>query len=133
MRDQHEHRAFWRAPFHAVVKLVDATGTWEGELLDISLKGALLNMSVDWPGVLGEKCQLKLDLGQGVAIIMKATVAHLEGTKMGLRCDNLGLDSITHLRRLVELNAGDPHLLERELPALLHGSKTARSGGITPP
>ena len=114
-----EHRSFFRAPFHAVVNLVDATGTWEGQLLDISLKGALLHMSADWPGVLGAKCQLRLDLTEGVAILMHATVAHLEGTKMGVRCDNLSLDSITHLRRLVELNSGDPRLLERELPALL--------------
>lgn len=124
MNDSRDHRSFWRAPFHAVVQLADATGTWEGELLDISLKGALLNMSVDWPGVLGAKCQLRLDLGQGVTIVMRATVAHLEGTKMGLRCDNLSLDSITHLRRLVELNSGDPKLLERELPALLHNAST---------
>ncbi|MBI5923266.1 MAG: PilZ domain-containing protein [Betaproteobacteria bacterium] len=123
MKDSHDHRAFWRAPFHATVQLTDATGTWEGELLDISLKGALLEMSADWPGVLGAKCKLRLDLGQGAMIIMQATVAHLEGTRMGLRCDNLGLDSITHLRRLVELNAGDPNLLERELPALLHSTR----------
>jgi hypothetical protein len=123
MRDSQDHRLFWRAPFHAAVHLTDATGTWEGELLDISLKGALLEMSADWPGVLGAKCKLRLDLGQEAVIIMQATVAHLEGTRMGLRCDNLGLDSITHLRRLVELNAGDPNLLERELPALLHSAK----------
>ena len=123
MNVSHDHRAFWRAPFHAVVKLTDATGTWAGELLDISLKGALLEMTSDWPGVLGAKCQLRLDLGEGVAITMRATVAHLEGTRMGLCCDNLELDSITHLRRLVELNAGDPNLLERELPALLHSSR----------
>jgi len=123
MRDSQDHRLFWRAPFHAAVHLTDATGTWEGELLDISLKGALLEMSADWPGVLGAKCKLRLDLGQKVVIIMQATVAHLEGTRMGLRCDNLGLDSITHLRRLVELNAGDPNLLERELPALLNSTK----------
>jgi hypothetical protein len=123
MRDSQDHRLFWRAPFHAAVHLTDATGTWEGELLDISLEGALLEMSADWPGVLGAKCKLRLDLGQEAVIIMQATVAHLEGTRMGLRCDNLGLDSITHLRRLVELNAGDPNLLERELPALLHSAK----------
>lgn len=119
MKDKSDHRSFFRAPFHATVQLVDATGTWEGELLDVSLKGALLNMSEDWPGVLGARCQLRLDLGQGASIMMHATVAHLEGTKMGLRCDNLSLDSITHLRRLVELNSGDPRLLERELTALL--------------
>lgn len=114
-----DHRSFFRAPFRAAVQLVDATGTWGGELLDISLKGALLKMTEDWPGVLGAKCQVRLDLGEEVTILMHATVAHLEGTKMGVRCDNLSLDSITHLRRLVELNSGDPSLLERELPALL--------------
>lgn len=117
----HEHRAFWRTPFQAAVRLVDAKGSWEADLLDISLKGALLKMSADRHGELGAKCKLRLDLGQGVTIIMQATVAHLEGRRMGLRCDHISLDSITHLRRLMELNSGDPQLLERELPALLHG------------
>ena len=121
MSVSHEHRAFWRAPFQAVVRLVDAKGSWEAELLDICLKGALLNMSSGWSGELGAKCKLRLDLGQGVTIIMQASIAHLNGKRMGLRCDHLSLDSITHLRRLIELNAGDPQLLERELPALLQG------------
>ncbi|MBI3525378.1 MAG: PilZ domain-containing protein [Betaproteobacteria bacterium] len=128
MNDTQEHRAFWRAPFHATVQLADATGVWEGELLDICLKGALLNMSDDWPGVLGAKCRLRLDLGEDVTIMMQTTVAHLESTKVGLRCDNIGLDSITHLRSLVTLNAGDPDLLERELSALLHGGAPVISG-----
>jgi hypothetical protein len=38
-----------------------------------------------------------------------------------LLCESIDLDSITHLRRLVELNAGDPALLERELTALVAG------------
>lgn len=117
----HEHRAFWRAPFQATVRLVDAKGAWEADLLDISLKGALLKMSADWHGDHGAKCKLRLDLGQGVTIIMQATVVHQEGRRMGLHCDHISLDSITHLRRLMELNSGDPQLLERELPALLHG------------
>jgi hypothetical protein len=36
-----------------------------------------------------------------------------------LRCDSIDLDSITHLRRLVELNAGDPRELDRELAILI--------------
>lgn len=128
MNDTQEHRAFWRAPFRATVQLADATGTWQGELLDICLKGALLNMPDDWPGVLGAQCQLRLDLGEDTTIMMKTTVVHLEDTRVGLRCDNIGLDSITHLRRLVTLNAGDPDLLERELSALLHGSAPAVNG-----
>lgn len=124
MTDIPEHRSFWRVPFHSGVHLADATGAWEGELLDISLKGALLNMSDHWPGVLGARCQFRLDLGESVSITMNGAVAHLEGTQMGIRCDNLSLESITYLRRLVELNSGDPGLLERELPALLRQAES---------
>ena len=124
MKEKPELRLFFRAPFQSIVQVADATGTWQGELRDISLKGALLNMSRDWSGVLGTKCQLRLELGQGVSILMHATVAHLEGTRIGVRCNNLSLDSISHLRRLVELNSGDPGLLERELPALLRAERS---------
>ncbi|MCG8610315.1 MAG: hypothetical protein MI864_07240, partial [Pseudomonadales bacterium] len=31
----------------------------------------------------------------------------------------IDLDSITHLKRLIELNVGDPSLIERELSALI--------------
>ena len=43
----------------------------------------------------------------------------IEGIYFGLICRNLDIDSATHLRRLVELNLGDPKLLERELSALV--------------
>ena len=49
----------------------------------------------------------------------KPTVAHREGRRAGLACQSIDVDSVTHLRRLVELNAGDPDLLQRELSALL--------------
>jgi hypothetical protein len=51
---------------------------------------------------------------------MSTTVTHVAGRRVGLRCDNIDIDSVTHLRRLVELNAGDPNLLDRELSALIH-------------
>ena len=37
---------------------------------------------------------------------------------LGFVCRHIDLDSISHLRRLVELNLGDESLLERELAAL---------------
>jgi hypothetical protein len=37
---------------------------------------------------------------------------------LGFVCQYIDLDSISHLRRLVELNLGDGSLLERELAAL---------------
>lgn len=42
---------------------------------------------------------------------MQATVMHVEGRNIGLRCDEIDIDSITTLRRVIELNAADPVLL----------------------
>lgn len=52
-------------------------------------------------------------------ISMESAVTHVEGRRAGLHCLTIDLDSVTHLRRLVELNLGDPALLERELSALI--------------
>ncbi|MDP2811319.1 MAG: PilZ domain-containing protein [Rhodocyclaceae bacterium] len=114
-----DRRQFWRAAFHSTARLVDKSGTSPVELLDISLKGALVNVPPHWHGEAGETCQLKLSLADNAFIAMRASVAHVEGRRVGLRCENVDLDSITHLRRLVELNAGDATLLDRELHALL--------------
>jgi len=88
---------------------------------DISLKGALLEVPPGWKGRVGDAYHLKLRLGGNVndTIIMWGRLTHLDGNKVGLLCESIDLDSITHLRRLVELNAGDPALLEREMSALL--------------
>jgi hypothetical protein len=50
---------------------------------------------------------------------METRVTHIEGRYAGLDCHNIDLDSVTHLRRLVEFNLGSEELLERELSALL--------------
>jgi hypothetical protein len=50
---------------------------------------------------------------------MQGVITHVEGLYIGLACRNIDLDSVTHLRRLVELNLGDVALLERELSALV--------------
>jgi hypothetical protein len=45
--------------------------------------------------------------------------SHTRGQNAGLLCLDIDIDSVTHLRRLVELNLGDSDLLERELSALI--------------
>lgn len=121
MSQAQERRDFWRAPFHSPARLVDADGVAHaGRLHDLSLKGALLEMPDDWHGQPGERHRLQLELASDVTITMQTTVMHQEGRLIGLRCDEIDLDSVTALRRLVELNSDDPDLLERELSALLH-------------
>ena len=49
---------------------------------------------------------------------MVTLIAHYEDGVLGLHCKDIDTDSITHLRRLIELNLDNPELLERKLSAL---------------
>jgi len=44
---------------------------------------------------------------------------HVEGDHLGFKCQYIDLDSVTHLKRLVELNLGDPEMLEREFAHMI--------------
>lgn len=116
---QKNRRQFWRAHFHSPVQLAAHGQVSEADLYDISLKGALLKVPEGWPGKAGDRCQLRLNLAANATISMAATIAHVAGRRIGLHCDNIDLDSVTHLRRLVALNSGDAQLLDRELTSLL--------------
>ena len=61
---------------------------------------------------------LELLLNQQTIIRMTVTVMHVHADRIGLHCEHIDIDSVTHLRRLIELNLGDPELLERELSGL---------------
>lgn len=118
-----ERRKFWRANFNAPVKLINDTSSTDAMLDDISLKGALLEVPPGWKGKKGEHCHLKLRLGaeRENTIAMWGKITHVDGLKVGVQCESIDLDSITHLRRLVELNSGDPAMLEAELAVLVKG------------
>lgn len=120
MTAQPDRRHFWRAHFHSPVQLTLHGKVAEAGLWDISLKGALVEVPPEWLGSNGDHCQLRLHLATDATIDMSTTIAHIDGQRIGLRCEKIDVDSVTHLRRLVELNAGDPGLLDRELSALLH-------------
>ena len=119
MTSPQERRHFWRAVFHSSVRLTTHAGLSYAQLEDISLRGALVEVGEGWEGDKDDDCLLQFDLGADTSISMWATISHIDGRHLGLRCTSIDLDSITHLRRLVELNAGDPAILERELTTLL--------------
>ena len=113
-------RQFARIAFHAPADLVTSEQQQDVVVLDLSLKGALVRLPVGHKVAAGENCTLRVRLGDlDASIRMQGVVTHVEGLYIGLVCRNIDLDSVTHLRRLVELNLGDPQLLERELSALI--------------
>jgi hypothetical protein len=118
-----EPRHFSRIPFQADVELhFHLTNEVQAaNLLDISLKGALVETAQPVVNACkGKACRMVLSLGKGGEhITMEGKVVHQEGRLMGIECQHIDLDSMTNLRRLVELNMGDEKLLERELAEML--------------
>ncbi len=118
-----EHRHFTRIPFDAEAVLIDpASGRrYEARLIDVCLKGALTTRPANWLTEAGHPWLLELHLaGDEVVLNMEVTVAHMETDRVGFHCEHMDLDTATHLHRLVELNLGDPAILERELAELIH-------------
>ncbi|HKI99814.1 MAG TPA: PilZ domain-containing protein [bacterium] len=117
-----QQRRFSRLPFPTASTLTVGTSgrAYETDLIDLSLKGALVHRPSALEEVVpGAPAVLSVHLEDSpVVITMKGTVAHLSAERLGLHCLSIDVDSITHLRRLMELNLGDPGLLERELLAL---------------
>ncbi len=120
-----EKRRFIRIPFDGVARLHCGGSTFDSTLVDVSLKGALFARPAGWDDTAAAAgCSLELLLGQGdVVISMTGGVAHTSGNYIGFRCDHIELESIAHLRRLLELNLGDPQLLERDLIELAGGGE----------
>lgn len=87
------------------------------QVQDLSLKGALV--SAREPFAVGTMCQLTVPLTEShYRITMSMQVAQVQQQNIGLVCCSIDLDSVTHLRRLIELQLGDPALLERDLATL---------------
>ena len=117
--DSQDKRQFTRITFDSPVYLSKDAATWQSELVDISLNGVLIDRPADWQGSIGDVFKLTLDLNESdIEIRMEVEVAHIENNHIGCHCKHIDLDSITHLRRLVELNVGNTEILNRELSAL---------------
>ena len=117
--DSSDKRQFTRITFESPVQLANRNGIWKSELVDISLNGVLVEKPTNFVAAVGDAFLLKLDLHESdIQIRMDVEVAHVETHRVGFHCKHIDLDSVTHLRRLVELNVGDTEILYRELSAL---------------
>ncbi len=122
MNSNSERRHFQRVDFDHSGMLTLGKVSCDCKLIDISLKGALVEVAkADGAQInQGTKGSALFKLSNDVNdICMDIEVMHIENARIGLRCTHIDLDSISHLRRLIELNTGDPELLDRELLALV--------------
>lgn len=114
-----ERRRFKRIAFDAKTELRQGTERWPVKLLDLSLKGLLIEKPSPWLGDASKAFNVDVKLGSQEDVVMEIKLAHDDHAQLGFVCTHIGLESISHLRRLIELNLGDQEELERELGALL--------------
>ncbi len=115
-----EKRHFTRIQFSATATLSTDDGLWNAQLVDISLKGALIQCLDKTTIETGENVVLKLTLSDcSTKIEMQGKIAHAEKDHVHMVCEHIDIDSASHLRRIVELNTGSSELLEREMEALI--------------
>ncbi|MCQ2031001.1 PilZ domain-containing protein [Stutzerimonas zhaodongensis] len=113
-----DRRRFQRFEFDAETELVQGQNHWPVQLNDLSLKGLLVHRPADWEADPAQPFEARIRLSDDAEVRMQVEMTHGEGELLGMVCRHIDVDSISHLRRLVELNLGDEALLERELAAL---------------
>jgi hypothetical protein len=121
MTEPHQDRRnFQRVVFQQPLTVAQDGQSFPAHLLDISLKGALVQ-SAQWQPATGETAGIAIELGDEEKLLIEAKVrvAHVNDDHVGLEITSIDLQSVSHLRRLVELNMADPQCLERELEHLV--------------
>lgn len=115
-------RQFRRVPFEAEVQLAAGEHSWSCRLLDIALKGALLESPVPLNLPPETMARIAIPLpGSAITLDFQAMLAHQEATHLGFKFLHEDLDTLTHLRTLLELNTGDPEGIRSELLIWLKG------------
>ena len=114
-----DRRRFKRIAFDARTELSQGEFIWPVKLIDLSLKGLLIEKPEPWLGNREWHFLVDIHLNEEVAIKMDVQLTHDDHGQLGFVCKHISLESIERLRRLVELNLGDSQELERELGALI--------------
>ena len=119
MSDHDERRRFQRIDFDAPTELRQGLRRWPAKLLDLSLKGLLIERPANWDVDLTQDFDAIIHLGPDARVQMQVELRHEEPDRLGFICLHIDLDSMSHLHRLVELNVADSTEMMRELRELI--------------
>lgn len=120
MTEDTERRRFHRILFDARALLRTTEQTYNTSILDISLNGALLRLPETWNIPTSTQVEVIVLLDDKHQIRMTGHLVHQDEDTLGIQCTQIDMDSIGHLRRLVELNTGNSDILKREFEHLGH-------------
>ena len=115
-----DRRKYQRVILNKPVILADESENWETELIDISLKGVLLEKPDGFSSENEGLYSIDIPLGQqgGPDIEMEAQLVHEEADELGFCWEHIDDESFDHLQRLLLYNLGDADEINRELSVL---------------
>ncbi|WP_416305823.1 PilZ domain-containing protein [Neptunicella sp. SCSIO 80796] len=114
-----DKRRFTRIVFSAPVQLRQGSHAWESHLLDLSLHGVLIARPNNFEPQKDTDLLVTFQLeGLPNAILIVGKISHMNDDAVGIMSELMDLDSISQLRRLIELNMGDDELLHRNFDSL---------------
>ena len=112
-----ETRKFTRimCNMHARVQIDDLIIV-EANILNISLKGAFFELPDYCLFQIGDKWQLTFILpNSDIRLKFKTEVMHSRGKMVGVKFVHIDIDTMIHLRSLIECRTSSPDQVEREL------------------
>lgn len=115
-----ERRRFSRVIYQAPAEIKQGNLTLSANLRDLSLHGLLLS-SPNGSEKLDPQQPMDVHFtlpGSDVVISLEAEIVELTSAFIRTSIQHIDIDSISHLKRLVELNVGDETLLHREIEQL---------------
>ncbi len=116
-----ERRKYSRVPFEAETLLEQGGKKFSTTLLDISLNGLLIKTPVDYHIRTDLGCVAHIKLANNTKINMQVTLIHSSSEVLGFQCTSIDMDSVIHLRRVIELNLENQGASERALAELVQG------------
>lgn len=119
-----ERRNFSRINFpincSATLKNAAIEQNFQTTLMDISLNGALVELTTEEADLSGELILLRLQLtGSDIVLLLHGFICHQRERLLGIKFTTLDIDTVSHLKRLIELNLGGSESMHREFSVLI--------------
>lgn len=113
-----ERRRFTRIPLIKAVTLYSGMEALASQILDLSLKGALLTCPENHFPQQGDIYRLSIPVENSSAIIMNIQVIHVNEETFGAEWTQIDMDSFAVLKRTIELNTKEEENLRKDIKTL---------------
>ena len=112
-------RHFTRVKFDAAVTLCQLEHVCHAQVIDISLNGLLVETPTAYALNTASTIDCVIYLCNSTQITMTLHLRHSSSTLLGFQIEHIDIDSMVHLRKLIEMNLNDANACDRIYEELL--------------